>query len=521
MDAAAKPLASLVRVSAEVGRRSSRRAKIELIANLLRVVRSDEAGLVVSYLSGAIPQGRIGIGPAQIDPLRDLQTVSGAALNLLDVDRTLDAVCAVQGSGSQGRRRDLLQALFERASADERSFLARLLLCELRQGAVQGLVMEAVALAGGVAPSLVRRALMLTGDPSRVTRTAFELGTDGLTAIGLELFRPILPMLAQPADDLDDALARLGAPDLEYKLDGARVQVHKRGEEVRVFSRKGHDVTAAVPEIPELIAPLPLADLVLDGEVLALRPDGRPYPFQTSMRRFGRRLDVASLRAELPLNAFFFDCIQCDGDLLIDAPASERFQALAQAVPDCALIARVRPSDAAEARAFLERALASGHEGIMAKDPASLYEAGARGQQWLKVKPTQTLDLVVLAAEWGSGRRSRWLSNLHLGARDPAGGFVMLGKTFKGMTDAMLLWQTERLSALAVAQDGPVVQVRPELVVEILFNELQESAQYPGGLALRFARVKRYRPDKTADQADDIGAVRALFRRQIAYASGD
>lgn len=521
MDVGSAHLTALVRVSAQVSRERSRRAKITLIANQLGVLGSDAAGLAVSYLSGEIPQGRIGIGPAQIDALRFTGTVSAPALTLFEVDRVLDAVQALKGSGSQGRRRDLLQGLFERASPDERGFLARLLLGELRQGAVQGLVMEAVAQAAGVATGLVRRALMLTGDPSRVTRTALEQGAAGLTAVRLELFRPILPMLAQPADDLDDALARLDAPDLEYKLDGARVQVHKRGEEVRVYSRQGHDVTAAVPEIPELIAPLPLTDLVLDGEVLALRPDGRPYPFQTSMRRFGRRLDVASLRAELPLNAFFFDCIQCDGHLLIDAPASERIQALAQAIPDHAVITRLRPRDAAEARAFLEQALALGHEGIMAKDPAAPYDAGARGRQWLKVKPTQTLDLVVLAAEWGSGRRSRWLSNLHLGARDPAGGFVMLGKTFKGMTDAMLLWQTERLSALALAQDGPVVQVRPELVVEILFNEIQESAQYPGGLALRFARVKRYRSDKTADQADDIGAVRTLFRRQIAYASGD
>jgi DNA ligase-1 len=520
MDVAATPLARLVRLSADVSGRSSRRAKVDLIADLLRGLGASEAALAASYLSGEIPQGRVGVGPAQIDGLRDLSCVASARLTIGDLDRVLDQIRAATGSGSHGRRRALLQSLFEQSTRDEQSFVARLLLGELRQGAVQGLVMEAVAQAAGVSPNLVRRALMLSGDPSRVTRTAFESGVGGLGAIGLELFRPILPMLAQPAEDLDDALARLDAPDLELKLDGARIQVHKRGDEVRVYSRQGHDVTAAVPEISELIGPLPAADLVLDGEVLALRADGRPHPFQTSMRRFGRRLDVASLRAALPLQPFFFDCIQRDGSLLIDSPARERFSALADVLPRDALIPRVRAVDADEARAFLDRALAAGHEGIMAKDPDAPYEAGARGRQWIKVKPTQTLDLVVLAAEWGSGRRSRWLSNLHLGARDPARGFVMLGKTFKGLTDAMLVWQTERLSTLAVAQEGRIMHVRPELVVEIAFNELQESSQYPGGLALRFARVKRHRPDKSADQADDMACVRALFHRQIAYSQG-
>jgi DNA ligase-1 len=491
-----------------------------LIADLLRRLGPQEAAVAASYLAGVIPQGRLGVGPAQLDALRDMVSSPAPTLTPGDVDDVFDRILASEGPGSQGRRRVLLRSLFGRATREEQSFLARLMLGELRQGAVQGLVMDAVAQAAGLPRDLIRRSLMLCGDSARVTRTAFEAGADGLRAIGLELFRPVLPMLAQPADDLDDALARLQDPYLEFKLDGARAQVHKRGEEVRVFSRQGHDVTAAVPEIPELIAPLPARDLVLDGEVLALRPDGRPHPFQTSMRRFGRRLNVAGLRAELPLNAFFFDCIQCDGDVLIDAPASERFRALAEAVPDRALIPRVRTADAVAAHEFLERALALGHEGIMAKDPAAPYVAGARGRQWLKVKPTQTLDLVVLAAEWGSGRRSRWLSNLHLGARDPAGGFVMLGKTFKGLTDAMLIWQTERLSALAVEQDGQVLHVRPELVVEIAFNEIQESPRYPGGLALRFARVKRHRPDKPADQADDIAAVQAHFRRQIAYGSG-
>jgi DNA ligase-1 len=361
---------------------------------------------------------------------------------------------------------------------------------------------------------------MLSGDLAQVTRTALAEGAAGLGRIGLALFRPILPMLAQPAEGLEDALARIPAPYLEYKLDGARIQVHKQGSEVRVYSRQGNEVTAAVPEIAELVAPLPDPDLVLDGEVLALRPDGRPCPFQDTMRRFGRRLDVDAMRRELPLQPVFFDCLQRAGTLLIDSPARERFRALADAVPPAALIPRLIPASPAEAQAFLERAFALGHEGLMAKSPDAPYEAGGRGAHWLKIKQAHYLDLVVLAAEWGSGRRRPWLSNLQLGARDGAGGFVMLGKTFKGLTDAMLAWQTERLLALEIARDGPVVHVRPELVVEIAFNELQESPRYPGGLALRFARVCRHRPDKTADQADDMAAVRALFARQVAYGGG-
>jgi DNA ligase-1 len=324
-------------------------------------------------------------------------------------------------------------------------------------------------------------------------------------------------MLAEPAADLDQALVRLDEAALEYKLDGARVQVHKSGAEVRVFTRQGNEVTGSVPEIVEAVAALPVAELVLDGETLALGPDGRPLPFQVSMRRFGRRLDVAALRGELPLSVYFFDCIQHGGQLLIDAPARDRFAALADAVPAGLVVPRLVPKCAAEAQAFLDQALAAGHEGLMAKALGAPYQAGGRGGNWLKIKQAQTLDLVVLAAEWGSGRRSGWLSNLHLGAPDGEGGFVMLGKTFKGLTDNMLDWQTRRLRELAVAADDHLVQVRPELVVEIAFNELQASPHYPGGLALRFARVKRYRNDKTADQADGLDTVRALFDRQVAY----
>jgi DNA ligase-1 len=321
-------------------------------------------------------------------------------------------------------------------------------------------------------------------------------------------------MLAQTAEGVEEAVERLGRAAFDAKLDGARVPVHKEGDEVRVFTRQLNDVTAAVPEVVAAARRLPARSAILDGEVLALRPDGTPWPFQVTMRRFGRRTDDAALRDELPLSPFFFDLLFADGVELLDRPAEERFAALAEAAPADLLVPRLITADPAAAAAFLARTLAAGHEGVMAKDLASTYEAGSRGAGWLKIKPAHTLDLVVLAAEWGSGRRRGWLSNLHLGARDPAtGGFVMLGKTFKGMTDRTLAWQTERLQQLAVAHDRHTVHVRPELVVEIAFNDVQESPHYPGGLALRFARVKRYREDKTAAEADTIETVREIWRR--------
>jgi DNA ligase 1 len=322
-------------------------------------------------------------------------------------------------------------------------------------------------------------------------------------------------MLAQPADDLADALGTLGRAALEYKLDGARVQVHKAGSEVRVYSRRLNEVTAAVPEIVEAVQGLPFGEAILDGEAIALRPDGWPQPFQITMRRFGRKLDVAAMRQSLPLAAFFFDALALDGTNLIDLPAGERFAALGAAVPANLRIPRTVSERTDEALAFAAQALAAGHEGIMAKALGAPYEAGARGRSWLKVKTATTLDLVVLAAEWGHGRRQGWLSNLHLGARDPAaGGFVMLGKTFKGLTDRMLAWQTEQFLAREIARDRYTVYVRPELVVEIAFNDLQASPHYPGGLALRFARVKGYRPDKGAEDADTIETVRTIYQRQ-------
>jgi len=323
--------------------------------------------------------------------------------------------------------------------------------------------------------------------------------------------RPLKPMLAQTADDVSDALRELGSVALEFKLDGARVQVHKAGDEVRVFTRRLNEVTGAVPELVENARALPVREVILDGETLAIGPDGRPLPFQVTMRRFGRRLDVVEMRRRLPLSALFFDCLYLEGQDLTDAPARERFAALASAVTRSGLVTRLVTEDPDQAEAFFVTAVERGHEGLMAKSLDAPYEAGSRGSSWLKVKPAHTLDLVVLAAEWGSGRRQGWLSNLHLGARDPAsGGFAMLGKTFKGMTDVMLDWQTQHLLSLELSRDGHAVQVRPELVVEVAFNDVQASPQYPAGLALRFARVKRYRPDKGPEQADTIETVRAI-----------
>jgi DNA ligase-1 len=372
---------------------------------------------------------------------------------------------------------------------------------------------EAVAQAAAVPAVIVRRAMMAAGELPSVARVALTEGAAALARFAVQVFRPVVPMLAESAADAPDALAQLGRAALEFKLDGARVQVHKSGDEVKVFSRRLNEVTGAVPEVVAVTRALPARDLILDGEAIALRPNGTPQPFQTTMRRFGRKLEVERLRRELPLTPFFFDILYQDGAPLLDQPQERRFAALAALAPRELVIPHRVTASVAEAQTFLEAALARGHEGIMAKALDAAYEAGSRGQRWLKVKPAQTLDLVVLAAEWGHGRRRGWLSNLHLGARDPEhGGFVMLGKTFKGMTDEMLAWQTAELLQRELGRDASVVHVRPELVVEVAFNDVQASPQYPGGVALRFARVKRYRTDKTAEQADTIATVRSLFR---------
>jgi len=511
-------LAAIVEASQRVAETRSRLAKRDTIASCLRSAIGDEIEIAVAYLSGETRQGRIGIGYATLAALRGAHAAQ-PALTLLDVDSTLGGIAATTGKGSAGARNEQLRALFQRATEAEQDFLVRLLVGELRQGALEGVMIDAIAAAADTPVADVRRAAMFAGDLSVVARVALTESTEALGRFAVALHRPVQPMLAQPAEDIADAMARLGTAALEWKVDGARVQVHKMGERIEVYTRNLNKVTASVPEIVEALQALPAQELILDGEAVARDAGGAPLPFQVTMRRFGRKLDVARMRAELPLSVYFFDCLQRDGTPLVDSPARERFDALAAALPAPLVIPRLITADVAAAEDFYADALARGHEGVMAKALDAPYEAGSRGASWLKVKRTHTLDLVVLAAEWGHGRRRGRLSNLHLGARDAAGGWVMLGKTFKGMTDALLEWQTGELLARESSRDAYTIHVRPELVVEIAFNDLQESPQYPGGLALRFARVKGYRPDKRAEDADTIETVRALYAAQAARAS--
>jgi DNA ligase-1 len=504
-------LAELVETSRRVTATRSRLEKVAHLADLIRRLPPPLVAIGVAYLAGELPQGRLGVGYAQVRELRGGAVATEPTLELADVDRAFAALKNEAGGGSAERRAALLRGLLARATAGEQELLVRLLIGELRQGALQAVVGDAVARAFDAPGDAVRRAAMLAGGLPMVAAALAKSGAAGLTRFQLQLFHPLQPMLADSAADPEAALDRLGQAAFEYKLDGARVQVHKDGERVEVYSRQLNRVTAAVPEIVECVAALPARRLVLDGEAIALGRDGRPLPFQTTMRRFGRKLDVARLRQELPLAVTFFDLLRADDETLLDRPLGERWSALGAATAGRQLVPRLVTADREEADGFYARALADGHEGVMAKGLGAAYSAGRRGREWLKLKPAHTLDLVVLAAEWGSGRRQGWLSNLHLGARDAAeGGFVMLGKTFKGMTDAVLRWQTEALLARELGRDDYVVHVRPELVVEIAFNDVQRSPQYPGGVALRFARVKRYRPDKSAAQADTIAAVRAL-----------
>jgi DNA ligase-1 len=509
-------LHELVATSEHVRAASGRREKVARLSACIRRLAPDEIEAGVNYLAGRLPQGGIGIGPAVLKTSFPAPSLETAMLSLGDADQTFHDIARSTGSGSAEHRRRLLGHLLSKATESEQRFLVRLVLGELRQGALEGLMVEAVAAAAGVASSEIRRALMLSGDLAAVARTMLSDGRPGLGQFALNLLQPIHPMLAQPAADVDDALQKLGGTAaFEHKMDGARIQVHKLGEDVRIFTRALNDVTSSVPEIVETVRALPSRAIVLDGEALAFRPDGIPHPFQITMRRIGRKLDVAEVVRSMPLNAVFFDCLHLDGRDVIDLPAEHRIAALHAALPPALVTPRMVTRDVHAAEMFLQEALARGHEGVMAKALDAPYEAGRRGKVWLKVKRAHTLDLVVLAAEWGHGRRQGTLSNLHLGARDPAhGGFVMLGKTFKGMTDEMLRWQTAKLQELEIARDAATVYVRPELVVEIAFNDLQVSPHYPAGLALRFARVKRYRPDKSPEQADTIDGVRALAVRQ-------
>ena len=503
-------LNELVLTSRSVAETSGRLEKIALLAGLLKRLEPSEVPIAVGFLTGWPRQGKLGIGWAAVAEARPEAAVA-PELSLGEVDRIFTELQSVRGKRSATERRRLLGELLARSTADEQAFLAALAVGEVRQGALDGVLLEAVARAAALPSDRVRRAVMLAGDLGTVAGAVLTDGEAALSRYGLELFRPLQPMLADSAPNVTQALAQLGTAVLEWKLDGARVQVHRLDERVAVYTRSLNDVTAAVPEVVDAVRALPARELILDGEVIALGAEGRPLPFQDTMRRFGRRLDVDTLRSTMPVTPFFFDVLRVDGEDLLDRPLAERLERLDALLPAEMRVPRLTTADLADAQRFEADALARGHEGLMAKLPTAPYAAGRRGSAWLKIKTARTLDLVVLAVEWGSGRRKGWLSNLHLGARDPeGGGFVMLGKTFKGMTDAVLEWQTKELLARETHREGHVVYVRPELVVEVAFNEVQRSSQYAGGLTLRFARIKGYRPDKRASEADTIDAVRAL-----------
>jgi DNA ligase-1 len=509
-------LASLVAVSARVAAARSRLVKVRELADYLRTLRPGSIAVAVHYLIGEAPQGRIGIGPSVVRQAATAPAAGGASLSLTEVDRTIGEVAALRGRGINSLRAAALRDLFGRATEAEQDFLARLLLGDLRQGALAGVMTDAIAAAAGRPVAEVRRAAMFSPDLGAVAAAALQGQGEGLAAFRLETLSPVAPMLAQTAADPADALAQLGGEAaFEWKLDGARMQAHKSGDTVRIYTRNLNEVGAAIPEIVEAVAALPARDLILDGEAIAMDAAGRPYPFQVTMRRFGRKLDVARLRDELPIRSYFFDCLRHEGESLVERGTRERHERLVEAVPEELRVPRLVTFSGTEAQAFYERALAAGHEGVMAKSQDAPYEAGNRGAGWLKVKRAHTLDLVVIGAEWGNGRRTGRLSNLHLGALDPATGeYVMLGKTFKGLTDAMLAWQTRELLLRETRHDNGTVYVRPELVAEIAFSDLQKSPRYPGGLALRLARVKRYRDDKTAEQADTMETVRRMYGAQ-------
>lgn len=505
-------LEQLVNVSSAVAATSGRLDKIAKLADLFRDLSPDDAPIAVGFLTGWPRQGRTGVGWAAVAHARECPPAANASLELRDVDQVFEKLPTIRGKNSNAERARLLNELFSRATADEQHFLGNLIVGEVRQGALEGVLLEAIAKASGLPSDKVRRAAMMAGDLGVVAQAALSEGEAGLAQYQLQLFRPIQPMLADSSPTLAEALSDDVSVALEWKLDGARIQVHRQGDRVAVYTRNLNDVTGAVPEVVEIVRQLPSRELILDGEVIALTPQGRPHSFQTTMKRFTKRIDADQMRAEFPLNAIFFDMLLHDGESIMDAPLSTRLEHLDSLLPEQLRVPRVITANLEEAARFQADALSRGHEGVMVKSLTAPYAAGRRGSAWLKVKQPRTLDLVVLAVEWGSGRRKGWLSNIHLGARDPkTGGFVMLGKTFKGMTDEILKWQTQEFLAREVRREGHIVHVRPELVVEIAFNEVQFSPHYPGGVALRFARVKGYRPDKNASEADTIDAVRAFL----------
>jgi len=514
-------LADVVDTSARIAATSKRSEKIGVLADLLRRVEPAQVEPTVGYLVGRPRQGRIGVGWATLGRAAS-HPATTPSVTVAELDDALGAIDTTTGSGSMAARRIHLDELFGRLTEAEALFVRRLLIGELRQGALEGVMADAVARAAGVPVALVRRASMFSGDLGRTARVALTAGASGLEGIGLEVLRPVQPMLAGSSPDVAAALAETGRASVEWKLDGARIQVHRDADDVRIYTRNLNDITDRLPDVVAAIRRLPVHQVVLDGESIGLDEDGRPRRFQDTMSRFGAAAVVpraggggaaalAPAVDRLPgLQAFFFDVLHVDGEDLVDAPLAQRIDALDAIAPAQRLPALVT-ADPAEADRFAATALAAGHEGVMVKALDAPYQAGRRGGSWRKVKPVLTLDLVVIAAEWGHGRRVGWLSNLHLGARGDGGTFVMVGKTFKGLTDELLRWQTARLQELALGTDGLVVHVRPELVVEVALDGVQVSRRYPGGVALRFARVRRYREDKQASEADHITAVQALL----------
>ncbi len=504
-------LRALVDASAEVAATRSRLAKTSTLARVLRAAGAAEVGIATAYLSGVLPQRRVGVSWRGLTTLPE--PADEPSLTLAEVDAAMTTLASISGSGSVQARGAVVIEVFGRATAPEQTYLRGLVTGELRQGALDGVMLKAIAEAAEVPEAAVRRAVMLAGYAAPVAAAALTGGESALAQVSLEIGRPVRPMLAASAPDVASALDGIDTGAgvfVDGKLDGIRIQAHRQGGEVRLYTRSLDDITDRLPEVVEAVLSLEVEAVVLDGEAIALDERGRPRPFQETASRTMSSLGVPELRAKVPVTPYFFDVLHLDGEDLIDAPAHERFARLEALVPDVARVPRQRVDDPAAVQVFFDRLVADGHEGVVVKSATAPYAAGRRGAGWVKVKPRHTLDLVVLAVEWGSGRRRGLLSNIHLGARDRDGGFVMLGKTFKGMTDQMLAWQTERFTELRTEEDGHVVHVRPEQVVEIAFDGLQRSRRYPGGLALRFARVLRYREDKTAEDADTIETVRAL-----------
>jgi DNA ligase-1 len=497
-------LADVVSASKEVAANSSRSRKVAILAELLERLEPDEVPLAVGFLAGMPRQGRFGVGYSTVYGI-DAEPAAEPSLTVEELDRAITELQELGGSGSGAKRKQLLGELLGRATEEEGDFAKRLFTGELRQGALAGVMVDAIAKAAGVSAGLARRALMLSGDLTRTAEIAMQSGEEGLRGVGFELFRPILPMLASTAESAADAVVAFERASVEWKLDGIRVQVHRRGEEVRIYTRNLNDITHALPGVAQAVRRLALTQAVFDGEALWMGDDG-PAAFQETVSR------IDSDAPPEGITTFLFDLLHVDGDDLLDAPLMERAARL-EAIAPGLTIPRLVTSDPAEGQRVLDEALDAGHEGIVVKDAASPYNAGRRGKAWRKVKPVRTYDLVVLGAEWGHGRRSGWLSNLHLGARDPTTReLVMVGKCFKGLTDELLEWQTKELLERETGRQGIAVRARPELVVEIALDGVQSSTRYPGGVALRFARVKRYRPDKRAEEADTIDDLRALLR---------